>query len=354
MRSSAVVNLNAISRNVSRLRELTGTPVMAVVKADGYGHGMVESARAAVRGGAEWLAVAFVEEALTLRKAGIDARILTLIPTADDSLEAAVAHDIDLSVGSLEQLHATPTTARIHLEFDSGLSRGGTDTAGWPALAGAAAHREVTAIWSHFACSEDPDHEANQRQLALYNGALGVAAELGVTPQIRHLANSGATLTNPAARFDLVRPGIAIYGIPPGPRVPMHDLEPAMTLRSTVAATKRVPARTGVSYGLTHTTERETTLALIPLGYGDGIPRHASNTAHVWVNGDRHRIAGRVCMDQLVLDVGDHAVNPGDEAILFGPGTQGEPTAVDWADAIGTIGYEIVTRIGARVPRTYA
>lgn len=354
MRSTAVVDLGAISRNVARLRALTDTPVMAVVKADGYGHGMVESARAAIQGGAEWLAVAFVEEALTLRKAGIDARVLTLIPTAEDPLDEAVAHDVDLSVGSLEQLRATPPAARIHLEFDSGLARGGTDHTQWPELVRQARDREVIAIWSHFACSEQPDHEANARQLAAYQRALDIAKEHGVVPQLRHLANSGATLTNPAARWDLLRPGIAIYGIAPGPDVPMHDLEPAMTLTSTVAATKRVPEGTGVSYGLTYTTQRETTLALIPLGYGDGVPRHASSTARVWIGGRQHVIAGRVCMDQLVLDVGDHPVRAGDEAILFGAGTRGEWTADDWANAIGTIGYEIVTRIGARVPRTYA
>ena len=175
----------------------------------------------------------------------------------------------------------------------------------------------------------------------------------GLRPQLRHIANSAATLTLPDAHFDLVRPGIAVYGLTPVPPRGDFGLVPAMTLRAGLALVKRVPAGEGVSYGHVYTTERETTLALVPLGYADGIPRHATNVGPVAINGRRFTVSGRVCMDQFVVDVGDAPVSEDDSAILFGPGDDGEPRAQDWADAIGTIHYEIVTRIGARVPRTY-
>src|SRR5262249_5779258 len=211
---------------------------------------------------------------------------------------------------------------------------------------------EIVGIWSHFAYADAPGHPTIARQVADYQQALDTAAGLGVVPQVRHLANSAATLTLPEAHFDLVRPGIAVYGLTPVPPQPF-GLIPAMTLRSHVVLTKRVPAGSGVSYGHAYVTRSETGLALVPLGYADGVPRNASNTAEVWLAGARRRIAGRVCMDQFVLDPGDDEVAPGDEVELCGPGRRGEPTAQDWADALGTICYEIVSRVGARVPRTY-
>ena len=180
-----------------------------------------------------------------------------------------------------------------------------------------------------------------------------VAERAGIRPQVRHLANSAATLTLPAAHFDLVRPGIAVYGLSPVPAESDFGLTPAMTLRAGLASVKHVRAGEGVSYGHVYTTTRETTLALVPLGYADGVPRHASNVGPVSINGARFTVSGRVCMDQFVVDVGDHPVAPGDAAILFGAGRDGEPTAHDWAEAVGTIHYEIVTRVGARVPRVY-
>ena len=365
LRTEAVVDLDAIRRNVGLLRAGTTAELLAVVKADGYGHGLLPSARAALAGGAAWLGTAFVEEALALRSAGITAPILCWLIAPGEDLAAAVAAGIDLSANApwavtelVDAARAAGRPVRLHLKVDTGLSRGGATAADWPELltaaakAAAAGDAEVVGLWSHFAYADAPGHPTIARQVATYREALDTAAGLGVVPQIRHLANSAATLTLPEAHFDLVRPGIAVYGLTPVPPE-QHGLTPAMTLRSHVALTKRVPAGSGVSYGHRYVTRTETGLALVPLGYADGVPRNGTNSAEVWLAGARRRISGRVCMDQFVVDVGDDPVAPGDEVVLFGPGRGGEPTAQDWADALGTISYEIVSRIGARVPRTY-
>ncbi|WP_407657317.1 alanine racemase [Jatrophihabitans endophyticus] len=344
----------------------TTAEVMAVVKADGYGHGLVPSARAAIAGGATWLGTAIVAEALALRAAGVTVPLLAWLwtPGEADTVERAVAADVDLSVSSTWQLAAvreaataTGRTARVHLKIDTGLSRNGAAASDWPELVTAVAKAqaegsvEAVGVWSHFAYADEPGHPTIARQLDVFADALAAAARAGVEPQLRHIANSAATLTLPAAHFDLVRPGIAVYGLPPV--AGDFGLVPAMTLRAAAASVKRVAAGEGVSYGHEYVTPRETTLVLVPLGYADGVPRHASRVGPVWVNGERFRIAGRVCMDQIVVDVGELAVAPGDEVVLFGPGARGEPTAQDWADAIDTIHYEIVTRVGPRVTRTY-
>jgi alanine racemase len=371
VRSEARVDLAAIRHNVGVLAEhAAGAGVMAVVKADGYGHGLVPTARAAVEGGAAWLGVAFLEEALALRAAKLDGPILAWLMTPDEDLRPAVAAGVDLGIYSVSELaatsvaaRATDVVARVHLKADTGLSRGGATMTDWPDLCEAAAKAEaegtvkVTGLWSHFAFADGgPDHPTNSRQAAVFSEALDVAAAAGLRPEVRHLANSAATLTAPATHYDLVRPGVAVYGLSPVPQesTPADlGLRPAMTLVSTVALTKRVPAGSGVSYLHRYTTDAQTTLALVPLGYADGIARNATNVAQAQVAGVRRTIAGTVCMDQFVLDVGDDAVAAGDEVLLFGPGTSGEPTAQDWAAWLGTINYEIVTRVGARVPRTY-
>ena len=343
--------------------------VMAVVKADGYGHGMVPCARAALAGGATWLGVATADEALELRAAGITAAVLCWLHAPGEPFRALVEGDVDMSVSSLEQLAEVATAgreagrpARVHLKIDTGLGRNGSTGDDWPALCAATrvAEREgvvlAVGIWSHFAHADAPTHPTTDDQVRRFRGAVEVARELGLTPTLRHLANSAATLTRPDTFFDLVRPGLAVYGLSPVPDVagPEHyGLRPAATLAARVALTKRVPAGTGVSYGHRHVTATETTLALVPLGYADGVPRAATNTAEVLLGGLRHRIAGTVCMDQFSLDVGDQDVRAGDEVLLLGPGDAGEPTAQDWADALGTISYEIVTRLGPRLPRTY-
>jgi len=360
------VDLSAVRHNVALLKAGTSAEVMAVVKADAYGHGLVPAARAALRGGASWLGVATLDEALTLRHATITAPVLAWLIAPGIPLDPALNATVDLSAASPAQLDEivaaairTGRTARVHLKLDTGLSRGGATPAEWPVLCEAAAKAqaegdiEVVGAWSHFVHADVPDHATTDRQLAAFAAGLETAAAHGVAPPVRHIANSAATLTRPDTHFDLVRPGIAVYGLSPVPDQ-TFGLRPAMSVRARVMLTKRVPAGQGVSYGHTYTTSTETTLALVPLGYADGIPRAASNRAPVRVAGRNRSIAGRVCMDQIVVDCGDDPVEPGDVAVLFGPGDDGEPTADDWAAAVDTINYEIVTRFGSlRVPRVY-
>ena len=368
MRSEARVDLAAITANARRLDEMAGSAgVMAVVKADGYGHGLLPSARAVLAGGAAWLGVAFLEEALALRAAGIDAPVLAWLTAPGEDLAPAVAGDVDLGVYDEAELAgvqaaaaATGRAARVHLKVDSGLSRGGTRPERWPDLCSAAARAdgvEVVGVWSHFAFADGgPDHPVNHEQARVFAEALEVAGRAGLRPQVRHLANSAATLTAPATHYDLVRPGVSLYGLSPVPQLgdPAHfGLRPAMTLASTVALTKRVPAGQGVSYLHRHHTDRASTVALVPLGYADGVPRAGTGRLPVQLRGRRRTIAGTVCMDQFLLDLGDDEAAAGDEVLLFGPGDAGEPTAQEWAEVLGTIDYEVVTRIGARVPRTY-
>jgi alanine racemase len=360
------VDLDAIRANVARLRSGTSADLMAVVKGDGYGHGMVPAARAALDAGAGWLGVCTLDEALTLRRAGITAPVLAWLLAPGLPLHEGVAADVDLSAASIDQVGELATaaqqagrTARVHLKIDTGLSRGGATVADWPTLLDAAAKAEadgtieVVGVWSHFVYADAPGHPTIDRQLAAFHEGLAMADKAGLRPRFRHLANSAATLTRPDTHFDLVRPGIALYGLSPIAGQ-TFGLRPAMTARARVTLTKRVAAGSGVSYGHTYVTDRETTLAVVPLGYADGVPRHASSLGPVQLGGRVRTIAGRVCMDQIVLDCGDDQVAAGDVATLFGNGDRGEPTADDWAEAIGTINYEIVTRFGGvRVPRVY-
>jgi alanine racemase len=368
--SVARIDLDAIRDNVAVLRGYAPTAeLMAVVKADGYGHGMVPSARSAIAGGATWLGVATAVEALGVRDAGIEVPMLAWLLAPDDDWSALVSRGVDVNVSAAWALEKAVTAAlshgraaRIHLKADTGLGRGGASRQDWPDLVEAAAKAqsdgtvEVVGVWSHLAYADEPAHPTIQRQQRAFTHAVSVATQAGLDPQVRHLANSAATLALPGAHLDLVRPGVAIYGLSPGPHVGRSadlGLRPAMTVTSQVVLAKRVPPGQGVSYGHRYITERQTTLALVPMGYADGVPRHLTNLGEVLIAGRRRRISGTVCMDQFVVDVGDDDVHEGDEVVLFGPGDHGEPTADDWADAIGTINYEIVTRVGARVPRVH-
>ena len=370
LRTEARIDLDAIRDNVACLRgRADPAAVMAVVKADAYGHGMVPSALAAQAGGATWLGTAFLEEALTLRRAGIGGRILSWLCTPGEDWAAAIAADVDVSasdVWAVEEVAAaartTGRTARLHLKADTGLGRGGAQPRDWPAVVDAALKAQadgaltVVGLWSHFACADWPAHPSVAAQLAAFTEATAYAERAGVSPEVRHLANSPATLLLPQSRFDLVRTGLASYGLSPAPDSggpADFGLRPAMTLTARVALVKRVPAGHGVSYGHDYVTPRETTLALVPIGYADGIARTAGNVGPLLLGGRRRTIAGRVAMDQVVVDLGDDSAAAGDEVVLFGPGDLGEPTAEDWAQALGTISYEIVTRIGPRVPRTF-
>lgn len=367
LRAEARVDLAAIRANAATLRARAGdAELMAVVKADGYGHGMVPAARAALAGGATWLGVAVVEEALALRAAGIDAPVLAWMAAPGEPLAEAVAAGVDLSaacpttVGEVaDAAVAAGRPARLHLKVDTGLGRGGAAYADWrplldSALAAQAAGRlSVVGLWSHLARADEPGDPSIDRQLGTFRDAVALAEKAGVRAEVRHIANSAATLTRTDCRYELVRAGIAVYGLTPAPGHGWFGLRPAMRLAARLALVKRLSAGSGISYGHRYVTSRETTVGLVPIGYADGVHRHATNTAEVLVCGRRRRIAGTVCMDQFMVDVGDDPVGLGDEVVLFGPGDDGEPTAQDWADALGTISYEIVSRVGARVPRTY-
>jgi alanine racemase len=363
----ALIDLGAIKDNVSALvRHVGGAQVMAVVKADGYGHGMIPAATAAVQGGATWLGVIHVGEALALRQAGLTCRVLCLLGAPGAPHEDAIRHDVDLSAGSASLVREIAAAAeragrpaRLHLKADTGMSRGGATAADWPGLVDAALAAEATGqvrvagLWSHLACADIPGHPSIGAQTEAFNNAVELAERAGARPDVRHLANTPATLTLPETWLDLVRPGGAVVGLSTQPGGAPAWLRPAMTVRAELVHVKRVPAGTGVSYGHRYVTSREATLGLVPLGYAEGIPRSATNIGPVQVRGKRWTISGTVCMNQVVVDFGDAPVSPGDQVVLFGPGDTGEPTAQEWADALGTLSYEIVTRFAGRVPRSY-
>ncbi|MEU3923526.1 alanine racemase [Streptomyces sp. NPDC029004] len=372
LRARAEIDLAALRANVRALRaRAPRAALMAVVKSDAYGHGVVPCAKAAIEAGATWLGTATPHEALALRAAGIQGRVMCWLWTPGGPWREAIEADLDMSVSGLWALREVTAAARevgrparIQLKSDTGLGRNGCQPADWPELVAAALAAEaegtveVTGLWSHLACADEPGHPSITAQLDLFRDLVAYAEKAGITPEVRHIANSPATLTLPETHFDLVRTGIAIYGVSPSPELGTpadFGLRPVMTLAASVALVKQVPAGHGVSYGHHYVTAQDTTLGLVPLGYADGIPRHASGRGPVLVGGKWRRVAGRVAMDQFVVDLGPDggAVAEGAEALLFGPGDRGEPTAEDWAQAAGTIAYEIVTRIGTRVPRVY-
>ncbi|MFD3724315.1 alanine racemase [Streptomyces sp. NPDC058671] len=371
-RARAEIDLGALRANVRTLRARVGphVRVMAVVKADAYGHGAVRCARAALEAGADWLGTATPQEALALRAAGITGvPLMCWLWAPGDPWDRGIEAGLDMSVSGMwalaevvEAARRTGGTARVQLKADTGLGRNGCQPADWPELVEAALKAEadglvrVTGLWSHLACADEPRHPSIAAQLDVFRSMLDLAERAGVVPEVRHIANSAAALTLPEAHFDMVRPGIAVYGISPSPDLGTAaglGLRPVMSLKGSVALVKRVPAGHGVGYGHHYVTEAETTLGLVPLGYADGVPRHASGRGPVLVGGTVRRVAGRVAMDQFVVDLGGEEPGAGAEAVLFGPGDRGEPTAEDWAVAADTIAYEIVTRIGARVPRVY-
>ena len=357
-----LIDTAAITENVRHLRRLTDSEVIAVVKADGYGHGAVRSAVAALAGGATRLGVADVSEAISLRRAGIDAPLLAWLHAPGASFVEAAGLGIERGISSVDQLVAAATAATadravgVHLKVETGLGRNGIAPADAPVVFAEAARLErigklrVVGIFSHLSnTSADDDRAA----LSRFQEALALAARLGLTPPLTHIAASHAAIDLPEARLGCVRIGIGMYGLSPFADRSSADLglRPAMTLRAAVAAVRRVPAGQGVSYGYTHRTDADTTLALVPLGYADGVPRAASGSGAVRIGGETFPVAGRIAMDQFVVDVGDHPIAVGDEALLFGDPTLGAPPVEAWADAANTINYEIVTRIGPRAVR---
>jgi alanine racemase len=361
MRAEARIDLDRIATNINLLKGAEYTALMAVVKADAYGHGLVEVGLVAEKSGADWLGVALLEEAITLRTHGVRAPILAwLLPPGSD-FKKAVNHDIDIAVSSIKafrEVSTLPGKPRIHIELDTGMSRGGFLDEWKEFLRSDFSTVEVIGVFSHFARADEPAEKQNVEQVNRFNQMVSDLASVGVVPEIQHLANSAASLKNSSARFDLVRTGIAMYGLSPDVETlgdsRSLNLTPAMQLRAQLHLVKSVPANTPVGYGATAHTDRDTKLGVVAMGYADGIPRIAQG-AGVFMDGMRAPIIGRVSMDQFVVDLGpDATAQSGDWVIVFGDGSRGEYTADDWGAASKSINYEIVTRIGPRVPRIYA
>ncbi len=366
---TATIDLGAIAHNVQAIQSHIGNAdIMAVVKADAYGHGLVQSARAAIAGGATWLGVALLSEAIELRQAGITTPILAWLYTADDQIDQCIAQDVEIAVNSLwavdmiaDQAKQLNVIARVQIKVDTGLGRNGVTMADLTQLSERLLHHQnagtlqVTGVMSHFAYADEPTHQTVLDQTHRFDHALEIIRGIGLTPQHIHLANSAAIMSLPDTTYTMVRPGIAIFGIAPSPQISNVgiDLKPAMSVYSPVVLVRDVPAGTGVSYGHQYVTATESRLALIPAGYADGIPRHASNRAPLLLNQKQFTIAGRVCMDQFSIDIGNHPVAVGDVACLFGDPAKGEPSIDAWATACDTINYEIMTRIGPRSHRTF-
>ena len=367
--AEAVVDLGAIEHNVRVLREHAGrAQVMAVVKADGYGHGATRAARAALAAGAAELGVATVDEALALRADGITAPVLAWLHPPGIDFGPALVGDVEIAVSSVRQLdelldavRRTGRTATVTVKVDTGLNRNGVAPAHYPAMLTAlrAAIAEdairVRALMSHMVYADKPEDPINDVQAQRFSDMLAQARDQAVRFELAHLSNSSATMTRPELAFDMVRPGIAVYGLSPVPKLGDMGLVPAMTVKCTVALVKSIEAGEGVSYGHTWIADRDTTLALLPIGYADGVFRSLGGRLDVLINGTRRAGVGRICMDQFLVDLGPGPVDvaEGDEAILFGPGSRGEPTAQDWADLLGTIHYEVVTSPRGRITRTY-
>lgn len=367
MRAEALVDLSAIAHNIKRVKEITGKDVLAVVKADAYGHGLVPVAETAIKSGASMLGVALLEEAIALRDAGVTAPILAWLLQPGSDFKSAVDRDIDIAVASkaaLQEVQAASTVkrARVHIELDTGMTRGGFLNEFSELTASDFAGVEVVGVFSHFARADEPGENQNQEQLERFEAMVATLESFGFKNLIRHLSNSAASLTMPTAHFDMVRLGIAMYGLSPDVNnlgsSKSLALRPAMQLRAALYLVKDVAAGTPVGYGAAAVTKSDTRLGVVVMGYGDGIPRTAHgdqiNGAGIWINGKRAPIFGRVSMDQFVVDLGPESkAKAGDWVVIFGNGSHGEYTADDWGAASRSINYEIVTRIGPRVPRIY-
>jgi alanine racemase len=370
-RARAEINLAAIAENLKFIKSKTSAQVLAVVKADAYGHGLINVAKAAEKSGADWLGTALLEEGIALRNGGITKPIISWLTPIGEDFRTAINLDIDLSVSSIELLNevilvgkSINKVPRVHIEIDTGMNRGGFGD-DWglllPEIVKAVKANEIKAIgiWSHFARADEPNEVMNKTQLDEFTQKVKQLNDAGVSPELIHIANSAASLSNEAAHKNIIRWGIGLYGLSPDV-INMGDskslgLKPAMKLFAKLQLVKAVKAGQSVGYGGTAITKSDTKLGVVTLGYADGVPRNANNSAGIFVAGKRAPIIGRVSMDQFVVDLGaDSLAKTGDEVIVFGDGSQGEYTIDEWAKACGTINYEIVTRIGVRVPRIYS
>lgn len=363
----AEVDVRAIRHNVAAIRRRLAERChyLAVVKANGYGHGDVESAKASLEGGASWLGVVLVDEGIRLREAGIDAPILLMHEPPPERASDVLRHALTPSVftergvaGLADASERAGKSVAVHLKIDTGLNRLGVPIARLSDFVATLAKEpriNIEGAFSHFAFADEPANPFIEQQLTRFADALELLAREGITPALTHIGNSAAALSRPDTHFDMVRVGIATYGLSPGPAVPGTEmLEPAMSLKAEVAMVKRVPAGEGVSYGLRYRLDRPGTIASLPLGYADGWARRLSGRADVLIGGRRHPAVGTVCMDSFMVDLADDECDVGDEAVLIGAQGDERITADEVAERSETINYEIVTSISARVPRVYA
>ena len=363
-RAEFLIDLSALASNVSKTKKECDVDVLAVVKADAYGHGLIRVASAALKAGASWLGVALLEEAITLRENGIDAPVLAWLVSPGSDFESAISRDIDLGVSSIKGLREIKSAAakiskiaRVHIEVDTGMTRGGFLDEWQELLQEDFTHLEVVGIFSHFARADEPGEKQNIDQLEKFKQMVAALEKIGINPPIKHLANSAASLKDKDSYFNMVRVGIAMYGLTPD-LIHMGTskelgLRPVGQLRAKLHLVKKVSKGSPVGYGASAITSTDTTLGVVAMGYADGIPRVAQ-VAGVFIKGKRAPIIGRVSMDQFVVDLGSESTaKSGDWVIVFGDGSHGEYTADDWGRASSSINYEIVTRIGPRVPRIY-
>jgi alanine racemase len=369
-RASAEINLSSITQNFKSIKSRTTADVLAVVKADAYGHGLIPVSKALEEAGADWFGTALLEEAINLRKAGILKPIISWLTPLGEDFKSAIDLDIDLGIPSIALLDEvikaaslTGKAARIHLEIDTGMSRGGV-LSEWDQLIKSVLVGvnlkllKVIGIWSHFARADEPAELMNQEQLSLFEEKVNQAKTAGIDAQFIHIANSAALFTNKSTHKNIIRSGIALFGLSPDVKTigdsSSLGLKPAMKLKAKLNLVKEVKAGSSVGYGGTAVLKSDTKLGVVALGYADGIPRNTNNLAGVFVDKKRAPIIGRVSMDQFVVDLGVTSnAKTGDEVIVFGDGSGGEYTVDEWAKAANTINYEIITRIGPRVPRIY-
>jgi alanine racemase len=352
------IDLDAVAANTRLVAARSAGELMAVVKADGYGHGAVAVAETALANGATRLGVATIGEALALRQAGVVAPVLSwLSHPDDDDFTAAVDAGVDLAaptVGHVRSIARTPGVARVHLHLDTGMARDGAEPTGWIELCRAAREAEqagsirVVGMMGHLSDGDDPGAPSNRLGRALFEWGLDVARLTGLDPRVLHLAATSATLTMPSSHFTACRVGAGLVGIDLSRS---ERLESPMTLTAPLLLVRKVSLGTAVGYGHDWVAPRSTRLGLIGLGYADGLPRSAAGQAEVLLRGRRHPIVGRMSMDQTVVDIGDSEAVAGETVTVFGPGDAGEPTVAEWAGWAGTIEHEIVTRVGARVRR---
>jgi alanine racemase len=357
----AVVDLDALRHNL-RVLSPRSAEVMAVVKANAYGHGSVPVARAALEAGARWLGVALVEEGIELREAGITARILVLAEfppgSEKDALVGGLTPTVYTEDGLRRLVEAAGAVGRrvgVHVKVDTGMHRVGVEEERALGFVRDVVDSglELEGLWTHFAMAEERDHPFTRGQLDRFTAMVDALGREGIAPPYRHVANSAASILHPDTHLDMVRLGIAMYGLSPGPQVDTGMLRPVMSVKSAVSLVKRVRGGEAVSYGRRYHLERASTIVTVPVGYADGYGRALSNRAHVIIRGRRHPVAGTVTMDHIMVDCGDDPVETGDEVVLIGRHAEAEISADEVADWAGTIGYEVVCGIGPRVPRIY-